>query len=358
MGVLGQNCFLSGFADSYVWDSANGPVDNHPKHIDVIDNFPVVKGIMRLINETYNCDMNSVLVTYYKNGSSKVALHDDSEDTIDAKQPICVLSLGATRRIDFVGKDQDSYRSNAKSISPNDCSLYTMKAGCQDLFLHRVRMDRSVKGERISLSFRCFVPGAKQKSNITDPTPSTPLVINTSSTLNHSGNSISNLGEISPITRKKLEPNFELDSSVQGYYPYTSYNTTNTSSKSENDKKLCLIFGTSITQRVDDKRMSRGARTVVNVSYSGANILDVTGEVKAFANDNPRSVDNVDKIVFCVGTNEIKWFNPMRRSVSKCFRSHLVNLVKITKSHFPQAMIIFRCVLPIRIVYITILLGQ
>ena len=41
----------------------------------------------------------------------------------------------------------------------------------------------------------------------------------------------------------------------------------------------------------------------------------------------------------------------MRRSVSKCFGSHLVNLVKITKSLFPQALIVFRCVLPIRVVY-------
>ncbi len=332
-----QNCFLSGFSDPYVWDSAKGPVENRPKHID---NFPVVKGIMRLINDTYNCDMNSVLVTYYKNGSSKIALHDDSEDVIDSKQPICVLSLGTTRKIEFVGKHQDCYRSTAKSLSPADCSLYTMNAGCQDLFLHRVRMDKKVRGERISLSFRCFIPEANQKSKVVTSIPSTPLM--ESSISNYPGDA--KMGDLSPISTMDLNP------SVQGYDPYTSH-STNMSSKSRHEEKLCIIFGTSITDRIDGARMSRGTRKVVNVSYSGANILDVTGEVKAFANDNPRSVENVDKIVFCVGTNEIKWFNPNRRSVTKCFRSRLVNLIKITKAHFPQALIIFRCVLPIRVVY-------
>ena len=41
----------------------------------------------------------------------------------------------------------------------------------------------------------------------------------------------------------------------------------------------------------------------------------------------------------------------MRRNVSKSFRAPLVNLVRVTKTLFPQAQIIFRCVLPIRIVY-------
>ena len=98
--------------------------------------------------------------------------------------------------------------------------------------------------------------------------------------------------------------------------------------------------------------MSRGTRTVVNVSHSGATVRDATDEVEAFANDNPRSIENVDKIVFCVGTNEIKWFKPNReKTVHKCFRSPLVNLIRVTKSLFPFAQITFRCVLPIRIIY-------
>ena len=89
-----QNCFLSEFSDPYIWPSAKGPVVNNPKNID---HFPVMKNIMKRISESHKCNLNSVLVTYYINGSTSIPLHDDSEETIDSSQPICVLSLGATR---------------------------------------------------------------------------------------------------------------------------------------------------------------------------------------------------------------------------------------------------------------------
>ena len=340
-----QNCFLSEFSEPYVWQSKNGLVVNNPKHMD---HFPVIKSVMKMINETHQCNLNSVLVTYYRDGASKISLHDDSEESIDSSQPICVLSLGVNRKVEFVGKDQDSYRLAAKSISPDDCSLYTMKAGCQDLFLHRVRMNKKIKGERISLSFRCFVPKGKQVTAVTAPRLSTPLKVNTvTSTSNgsvfHSANDV--LHDMSPI--KKLS--FELNSNSQGYCPY-SRDKSSARTAPKSDEKICVIFGTSITDRVDGARMSRGSRTVINCSNSGANISDVTSEVEAFCNDNPRSVANVDKIIFCIGTNEVKWFNTKRRNIN-VFRAPLANLVKLTKSLFPHAHIIFRCVLPIRIVY-------
>ena len=50
--------------------------------------------------------------------------------------------------VDKVSKYKADYK-----IDPADCSLYVMKAGCQEDFLHRVRRDKkSDHGESVFLS--------------------------------------------------------------------------------------------------------------------------------------------------------------------------------------------------------------
>ena len=69
---------------------------------------------------------------------------------------MCSIS-GAKRRIEFLDKQQDSYRNAVLSLDPTDGSLYNMKAGCQRKFLHRVRKNKKVREGRFCLSLRCFV---------------------------------------------------------------------------------------------------------------------------------------------------------------------------------------------------------
>ena len=67
--------------------------------------------------------------------------------------------------------------------------------------------------------------------------------------------------------------------------------------------------------------------------------------------ENPESLGKVDKVVICIGTNEIKFFNSNAKSVSKCFGGALSKLVEKIRTLFYNAQIIFQSILPIRIIY-------
>ncbi len=100
-----QNRFISVLDEPYTWGSSNGPVINEPLNIS---NFPVIKSLLDSINLRFNVDLNSVLVSYYRSGVVNTRLHDDGEDTMNQDQPICVLSVGAERKVEFFSKHLDS----------------------------------------------------------------------------------------------------------------------------------------------------------------------------------------------------------------------------------------------------------
>ena len=296
-----------------------------------------------------------MLVSFYKDGCTNVRLHDDNEDSLDATQPIFVVSLGAVRQIEFVDKARDTYYCSDLILQPQHASIYVMKAGCQEYFLHRVRKNKSIKGDRISLSFRCFKPKQGQVS----------VASNSPITKTHGYASAS-----TPIISKcDRRPCVSVPESTpatpDGYAPFpgkkrVSFNWSSSTSfsnpalshsPSKPSEKICILFGSSITQGVDGSRMSRGNRTVINLSSSGYFIRDVAQEAEEFVSENPYVVSKVDKVIINVGTNDIKWFNCFERSVTKQFWPPLVKLVNIIKNCFPYAQIIFHSVLPIQAIY-------
>ena len=95
-----------------------------------------------------------------------------------------------------------------------------------------------------------------------------------------------------------------------------------------------MIFGTSITEYVDGDLMSRGIRTVVNVSSSGANIDDIRQMAEDFHHENLPSIHKIDKIIVSVGTNDVKFYNPRIRNMSKDLKPKLISLVKVLKQLF------------------------
>ena len=69
--------------------------------------------------------------------------------------------------------------------------------------------------------------------------------------------------------------------------------------------KTAVIFGTSMTLKVDGNRLGKDRRNVVNCSQSGAKIKDIHEMVENFYLNNSNLVD-VDKIIFSFGTNDNK----------------------------------------------------
>ena len=169
-----QNKFVSLFTEPYCWNSTQGPVINNPLKMD---DYPTISRVMGAINEQrqHGAKLNSCLVSYYKNGHVRARLHCDDEAELDHTQHIAVVSLGAVRNVEFVDNKQESFRTNACTLKPSNGSLYLMKAGCQQAFRHRVRMNKQVKDFRISISFRSFIPPGSVADSVHDPAPISPV---------------------------------------------------------------------------------------------------------------------------------------------------------------------------------------
>ena len=362
-----QNKFISMVNKPYSWNSHNGSVTNDPMSFE---DFPAISRILNNINSKNGYRLNCVLVSYYASGECNTRLHDDAEKCIDSNQPICILSIGAKRRIEWVDKLQESYRDPVQFLDPADSSLYTMKAGCQERFLHRVRKNKRVREGRYCLSFRCFVEDWDNVEPSNTGLLSRNLCgishIQSTPVPEHSNTEVLDQPQESEMTKESTTPdpvkkamlfsNISNPSNVRnGYSPFPNQDQMTLSnlghsSVSRPNKKLCVLFGTSITTRVDPKILSRKDTTIVNRSVSGARIRDIHDSMYDFYYENINHTHSVSKVLFSLGTNEIKNFNSFKFSTSK-FYEPVVNLVKQTKLLFPLAEIIFQCLLPIRATY-------
>lgn len=100
-----------------------------------------------------------------------------------------------------------------------------------------------------------------------------------------------------PHTMKEARPakisKDEINSPVvYGYSPFPSQNTSSeaAANPSNSNENICVIFGTSVTEGVDEKILNQGEKTVVNCSPSGANINEVCQLASDFHHDNISSI--------------------------------------------------------------------
>lgn len=363
-----SNKWLSYVNEPYSWNSADGTVVLDPNDLR---NFPHIVSLLNRVNSSFNCDLNSVLISRYKSGNACIRAHDDDEDSLDSSQPICVVSLGATRRIEFVKKNDD-LRKTSLAIHPVDGSVYSMLPGCQSYFLHRVRRNKNIRKERYILSFRKFIPEAKRKRSTTILHTTPEMLYNSPSVTSPVKNLVQHFNRSAahstpkPVEQAvavkntkqptKLTPPSFHDNTRQGYSPFLDSTSTTkggetSKSSTTNNSKVCVIFGHSITKGIVEELMSKQSRKVINCSYSGANVWDLREAVRDFCLDYPGVVHRVDKVLVCIGTNDVKNFDCNRFDVHTKFRKPLVDIVKQIKLLLPSAQIIFKCVLPMGILY-------
>ena len=94
-----RKCWLTTTNLPYTWKSKGKNITNQPVNIT---QFNSINKIMLDLNNKYDIELNSCLVTYYQDGSSGLRLHHDGEDDMDSDQPICVVSVGTARNIEFL----------------------------------------------------------------------------------------------------------------------------------------------------------------------------------------------------------------------------------------------------------------
>lgn len=392
-----KTLWLSKTTEDYNWTSLKSGFVTKNSAV-AISNFPEVNKLMDSVNEMLGSDLNSCLVSFYPSEKSGIRMHDDYEHNMDNDQPIAVVSFGAKRAIQFYHNYQAPTEDPVKELLPDDRSLYVMKAGCQELFRHKVPSVNENVGQRFSLSFRRILRpnGTPRKLPLAPPVSrmafSTPraaslnrLLVTTSPTVPPMSTSWFDREPSAPATNILSDSQFALMATpVHGRVPSAPpsnptiqnmpHETQPIQPKPDSpgqvvpNRKICLLLGTSITKWVKPELISDIYTEFINVSHGGARIKnrkpghrvpDVGEMIENFACSNPEKVPRVRQVIVSVGTNDIIHYRTDngRKSLATpgnmaVFSKPLENVVNRLRYHFGNDVTIcFQSVLPMRNLY-------
>ena len=273
---------------------------HHPKN--PLDNsLPFIKELMAKVNNDSRCGTpRSCFVAYMPSGQAYINPHADDEDILDHDSPICVISIGVDRLINFLDADGHTV---LKSISAEDCSMYIMKAGCQQLFRHAVPASDDPCGERFVFSFRTEIPPESENGDRLDPNTSS----STETVEQYRDNDIS-FGTFNPVLPRK---------------------------------KVSLILGASIIKGLIPDKLGKGDNECYVRARGGSRLPKITKELDDFYGEHGDK--DVGKVFVSAGINDIRYC----RDGVRHLRSQITNLIERIRTYFPRAKIYFQSVLPV-----------
>ena len=197
-------------------------------------------------------------------------------------------------------------------------------------FRHRVPTDKIKLASRFSLSFRRLIPVSE------------PVDLGT----------VSGSGSGSPV--KAMTAHFEKlqespsAATISKAAPSPNIERSSIPVSDWRDRNLTVLFGTSITDRIQGKWIAGPGKRCTNVSKSGARIADISRMVDNFYQRNVNTeVKNVEKIILSFGTNEVKHETG---GVAK-FEQPILDLLRKVRKLFPDSTVYVQSVLPTRNVY-------
>ena len=276
-------------------------------HAKDITKLTAISKVMDTFNERFNCKMDSCLVLKYTSTSAGTSLHADDERTMDTNQPICNLSIGDSRTIDFLSNADGKV---IRSFNMESKSMVLMKPGTQKILKHRVPgIAPASPSLRYSLSFRAM---AKRPQ---PPPPAVPQIIE----------------------------------AEQQFTVHGKSDTVESSLTAQPVRHVCLIAGDSYNYhpqssiyaaRLDTVKLGRKCADVVSVARGGARIHQVMEQIRDFKSKNESVI--VDKICISVGTNDIRYADSLDKIKLK-FKS----LCAMINELYPSSKVYFQSLLPL-----------
>jgi len=121
--------------------------------INMIDE---VKEIMEKINLEFKTEYDICFLNFYKSEKEHLGWHADDSPEMDENHPIGVISFGAERYIWCKEKGVTGNIPDEDKYLLGDGSLFTMPAGFQKDYLHKIPKNDKPCGGRISLTFRKY----------------------------------------------------------------------------------------------------------------------------------------------------------------------------------------------------------
>jgi alkylated DNA repair dioxygenase AlkB len=108
---------------------------------------------------------NSCLLNYYRDHQDSIRAHSDDEPTFGRHPTVAVISVGATRTIQFTRKvpgtgikPDPTQRDLSVTIPLTEGSLLLMAGSTQDYYIHEIPKQANTCGSRHSLTFRQYYP--------------------------------------------------------------------------------------------------------------------------------------------------------------------------------------------------------
>ena len=104
-------------------------------------------------NQSLGTNFNGILVNQYMNGQHYIGAHGDDERGLDktGKNMVACISYGAVRKFRIRNK---SDRNIVLDYDHKPCTLLVMEGDFQKEFTHEIPVQKNVKEQRISLTFR------------------------------------------------------------------------------------------------------------------------------------------------------------------------------------------------------------
>jgi len=118
-----------------------------------LENVPIFPLLLEEINNSLNTNFNGILVNRYKNGEKYLSAHSDDENGLDKKNKMVVgLCYGAGIR-KFRIRDKIT-KKIVLDYDQQPGTLLVMQGNFQQQFTHEIPVQKKVKDERISITFR------------------------------------------------------------------------------------------------------------------------------------------------------------------------------------------------------------
>lgn len=121
------------------------------RRLDDPDCPPLLQGILHEVRARVEAPFNAVGLNLYRDGRDSVAMHGDKLHQLRAGQPIAIVSLGGTRRMNIRARGGNRQR-HALDLAPG--SLLAMSHASQATHEHGIPKTAKPVGPRMSVVFR------------------------------------------------------------------------------------------------------------------------------------------------------------------------------------------------------------
>ncbi len=106
--------------------------------------------LLKMVNKIFGTDYNGILVNKYKTGEDYISAHSDDEISLD-KSGVVAISWGTTRKFRIRNKQTKKIVGDFPLESGN---MVQMSGNFQKEFTHEIPVEKKIKEERISFTFR------------------------------------------------------------------------------------------------------------------------------------------------------------------------------------------------------------